>query len=149
MKVESLIGLVVTTMLFLSERPAIADTIGGEAKGSADQRIDDVFRGIEDFGKRINFDTKGAEIRLDPVLRQIVCRVGFQPFTLAALQKAMGLREDEIKDAVDKLKLMAMVKTEMRNGVRLVVPYSKEVAEVMRKWADDWCVGDDTCGVKK
>ena len=149
MNFRRLIGVVFVVTAFASEHEAVADTIGGETKGSADQRIGEVYRGIEEFGKRVDFDIKGAEIRLDPVLRQIVCRVGFQPFTYAALQQAMGLREDEIKDAVDKLKLMAMVKTEMRDGVRLVVPFDKETAEVMRKWADDWCVGDDSCGVKK
>ena len=68
-----------------------------ELKPSAIPKPNDPVEEIVDW-----FDetTTLVEINLDPVLRQIICRVGFRPFSVGALKKAFGISEDRIWTAV-------------------------------------------------
>ncbi len=135
--------------VLLAGSTAVAEIPGEFKKEEPEDDISGLFREIGEFGAQINFEAVGVEINMNPVLRQIVCRIGFQSFTESALARAMGLSEDRIGEAIDRLKLMGMVGTEAKNGEKLVVPASKGAERAMRKWAEKWCVGGDECGVKR
>ena len=91
--------------------------------------------------------TSLVEINLDPVLRQIVCRVGFRPFSVAALKNAFGLPEDRIWAAVSKLRDWGMVTVNSQFGHSIVGPADDEAAAKMRKWSDQLCLDDAQCDI--
>lgn len=90
-----------------------------------------------------------AQVGASPLLRQIVCRIPDQPFEVSMLAKTLGLPERTVFDGVQLLERMGLTAVQNKNNGRIVVPRSPLAQTIMRKWADEWCVGDDTCGVQR
>lgn len=90
-----------------------------------------------------------AQVGASPLLRQIVCRIPDQPFEVSMLAKALGLPEHTVFDGVQLLERMGLTAVQKKNNGRIVVPRSPLAQTIMRKWADEWCVGDDSCGVQR
>ncbi len=87
----------------------------------------------------------GLAVTNSPIMRQIACRVGYQPFSKDALLKALKVSEKELDKVLRKMRDMKLVR--MRRG--LVLPYGDYSAELLRRWSSISCVGDDECGVAK
>ena len=108
---------------------------------------------IADFARRIREASSEvalrAQIGSSPLLRQIVCRVPFHTFEVGALAGALGLPPRTVYDAAQLLERMGLVSIRQENQHRLLVPRSPEAEKIMRKWANEWCVNDETCGVEK
>ena len=111
--------------------------------------VADLFKDIEKFGEKVHDETVKAQINLSPVLRQIVCRVAYEPFTRGELGRAMGISDEEIGKGLEKLNAMNLVLLEKGGGGGLVLPASDSAQDLMQRWAEEWCVNDDTCGVAK
>ena len=107
-----------------------------------DATVNEIVRWFDDVTAKI-------EISLDPVLRQIVCRVAYQPFSPDSLIRAMHVSGTKIWSAVDKLSWMGLVNVRVNKGFNLVVPSSDRARDLMRRWAETWCTTDDTCGVRR
>ena len=107
-----------------------------------DASITEVKRWFEDV-------TAKVEVSLDPVLRQIVCRVAYGAFSPDSLIRAMRVSGTKVWSAVDKLKWMGLVKVRVGTGYDLVLPASDRTRDMMRRWAESWCMTDDTCGVQR
>ena len=90
-----------------------------------------------------------AQVGASPLLRQIICRIPDQPFELSMLAKALGLPEPTVFEGVQLLERMGLTAVQKKNNGRIVVPRSPLAQTIMRKWADEWCVGDDSCGVQR
>ena len=90
---------------------------------------------------------KMVTINMDPVLRQIVCRVAYQPFTNANLAKAMSVSDTRIANAASKLQAMELIRVEGRGGHNLFFPASKKAEAIMKRWSVDWCLNEEECGV--
>ena len=85
---------------------------------------------------------------VDPVMRAIVCRVPFFDFTIDALATATGLAQQRLAVTVNTLVQMGLLLWEKDDkGRMLITPRSKQARRFMAGWADDWCAGDDQCGV--
>ena len=132
--------------VLLAALPANAADSAGKSPGDG---VADVFRDIEKFGDKIHDETLKAQINLSPVLRQIVCRVAYEPFTRGELGRAMGISDEEIGKGLDKLAEMKLVLLALGGGGGLVLPASDSAQDLMQRWAEEWCVNDDTCGVQK
>ena len=87
----------------------------------------------------------GLEVSKSPIMRQIACRVGYQPFSKDALMTALKVSEKELDKVLRKMRDMKLVR--MRRG--LVLPYGDYSAKLLRRWSNISCAGDDDCGVAK
>ncbi len=58
------------------------------------------------------FEKTSAKVQIsrDPILRQIVCRVAFEPFMAATLAQAFGVPEIKVVAAIGTLTTMKLVK---------------------------------------
>ncbi len=132
---------VVVTVMSLTMWAASASA---ELKPSAIPKPNDTVEEIVDW-----FDetTTLVEINLDPVLRQIICRVGFRPFSVGALKKAFGISEDKIWTAVSKLRNWGMVSVTDQYGHTIVGAANRDAAAKMQKWADQMCLDDTECEI--
>ncbi len=143
---------VIALACLLAAIPAAAESFGSK-KGSLGGGNDGPYDRLEKLADKITgvMDANALMLRvnLNPVLRQIVCRIAYHPFTTKNLRRAMHIKQSAAAEAVEKLKFMGLVTFKRKGGEDLVVPTNREAKEMMRRWADEWCVDDDTCGVKK
>ena len=92
---------------------------------------------------------KLARIIADPAKRAIVCRVPFFNFTPKAMIRATKLPQTRLMHAVNELEGMGLVTLVEERGYLQVAPASEDARVKMRRWADNWCVSDDTCGLSR
>ncbi len=104
---------------------------------------------LQEILKWFDETTTEVELNLDPLLRQIVCKIGFQAFTAHALSTATGVGEERIWTAVRKLRDMGLVGFDVSHGQLRVIPANKKAGDKMRRWSHDWCVNDDACTVAR
>lgn len=89
-------------------------------------------------------------INSDPVLRTVVCRVAYNPFTAPRLVSATGLPASQINRAFKELRDMGLVRFEEAQGRYPTITSANPVArEKMRRLADRYCTSDNECGVKR
>ena len=86
-------------------------------------------------------------INMDPILRQIVCRVSYQAFEIAVLARTLGLKEKKVREAVAKLKEMGLIEVRNLEQLELIVPTNAKSGAAMRRFAREWCASEDECGV--
>ena len=90
-----------------------------------------------------------VRIRSDPLLRTIVCRVPYADFTIGTLAKATGKPPIAIAIGASKLVDRGLVRLERDAAGNIkVVPNGDDARVRMRKWADDWCIGDENCSAQ-
>lgn len=92
--------------------------------------------------------TKELEYRvnLDPVLRTIVCRIAYAEFSPQSLARAIRATPNKIMDAVAELERMKLIQVNPPFSFRgIIVPASRQARDLMRLWADHWCVRDNKC----
>ncbi len=91
-----------------------------------------------------------VRIRSDPVRRAIVCRVPYMELSIPALVRATKIPKPKIMFAITSLKGMGLVDISNNpSGQWIIVPASPQAREKMRRWAEDWCVSDEECGVMR
>jgi hypothetical protein len=91
-----------------------------------------------------------VRIRATPILRTIVCRLPFTDITIEGLAKATGLDPIKIAHGVSALVDKGLVRIEpVAGGTVKIVPNGERARDTMRKWANDWCTSDDSCGVQR
>ncbi len=89
-------------------------------------------------------------IRLDPLLKTIVCRVPYTNFTMDSLAKATGVTKVTLAHAVSELVDKGLIGLDHdADGTMLIVPANERAREKMRKWAENWCTSDESCGVQR
>ena len=129
---------------------AMGDKVNPSKRWSGDG-IGELFRDIEKFGDNIHagFDYAGMslKINMDPILRQIVCRVSYQAFEIAVLARTLGLKEKKVREAVAKLQQMGLVQVRNLEQLELIVPADAKSGAAMRRFTREWCATDDECGV--
>ena len=136
----------VVILVTLAGIPALASDPPEEPPGDGVSRL---FKDIEKFGNKVQLEALKAQINLSPVLRQIVCRVAYQPFTKGELGRTLGVPDEDINKALEKLKDMKLVSLEIGGGGGLVISSGDEAQGIMKRWAEEWCVNEDSCGVAK
>lgn len=85
-------------------------------------------------------------IRLDPVLRAIVCRVPYTEISPNKLAWAIRATPNRMMEAIVELERMGLIKMEPPfkfDGN--IVPASRHALDQMRRWAEEWCTSDDKC----
>ena len=114
------------------------------------RKLENQFAG---FGKKVqetlSEQSLHALVGMSPLLRQIVCRVPFQRFEVSVLARALRLSEPSVLHGVQLLERMGLVALKDEYEGRIVVPANTKSAEMMRRWAFEWCDSDDTCGVRR
>ena len=95
---------------------------------------------------------KDAELMLrinsDPVQRAIVCRVGFQRFSLGAISRATGLTKSRLMHAVRNLMNLGLVKVADVAGENILLePADDGAGQKLRKWANRFCADDERCEI--
>lgn len=85
----------------------------------------------------------------DPAKRAIVCRVPFFNFTPKAIVRATRLPQARLMRAAIDLEAMGLVSLVEERGHLQFAPASEDARVKMRRWADNWCVNNDTCGVSR
>ena len=78
----------------------------------------------------------------DPLRRAIVCRIGDHAFSLRALSRALGVSSRRIFVTVQELMTRRLVRL-TEDG--LVTPFDEPTRDILRRWAWEWCSGDDQC----
>ena len=114
------------------------------------RKLSDRFTG---YGRKVqdtlNEKSLHALVGMSPLLRQIVCRVPFQRFEVSALARALQLPERSVLDGVQLLERMGLIALKDEYEGRMVAPANLKSAEMMRRWALEWCNSDDACGVRR
>ena len=114
------------------------------------RKLSDQFAG---YGKKVqetlNEKSLHALVGMSPLLRQIVCRVPFQRFEVSSLARALQLPEPSVLHGVQLLERMGLIALKDEYEGRMVVPANLNSANMMRRWAFEWCDSDDTCGVRR
>ena len=89
-------------------------------------------------------------INSDPVLRTVVCRVAYQPFTALRLVSATGLPKNQVNRALKQLRDMGLVRFDEVQGRYPTITSANPVARAkLRRLAEQYCASNDTCGVKR
>ena len=89
-------------------------------------------------------------INSDPVLRTVVCRVAYNPFTAPRLVSATGLPASQVNRAFKELRDMGLVRFEEAQGrYPTITSANPSAREKMRRLAERYCSSDRECGVKR
>ena len=88
-----------------------------------------------------------TRINTDLVLRAIVCRVPFTDVTVDALLMATKLPGPRVMRGIRELEALGLIRVEGAGSDNKIKPASQKAREKMKKWAYEWCVSDDKCGV--
>lgn len=95
---------------------------------------------------------KDAEIALrintDPILRAIVCRLGFHRISVGAISRATGVNKKRLMDGVRELMALGLVNvSDVGGNYDLLEPADRVAETKLRRWAYDWCTSEDQCEV--
>lgn len=108
---------------------------------------------IAGFGKEIqetlSEKTLHTLVGMSPLLRQIVCRIAFENFELSVLVGALGMPGPTVFHGVQLLDRLGLAEFKDDYRGRIVAPKSKRSADMMRRWAFEWCDSDDSCRVRR
>ena len=89
-------------------------------------------------------------INADPVQRAIVCRLGFQRFSIGAIARATGLSKSRLMEAARGLMNMGLVSVADVGGEYILLePASEGAGEKFRGWAYRWCADDEQCEIAR
>ena len=89
-------------------------------------------------------------INADPVQRAIVCRLGFQRFSIGAIARATGLSKSRLMQAARGLMSMGLVSVADVSGEYILLEAASEGAgEKLRRWAYRWCADDERCEIPR
>ena len=89
-------------------------------------------------------------INADPVQRAIVCRVGFQRFSLGAIARATGLSRSKLMQAVRELMNLGLVNVaDVAGEYILLEPADESAGEKLRNWAYRWCSNEEACEIAR
>ena len=148
----------VFALLFLGSG-VIADDINKNSPGdSANDSPDDssetrhigpdvsALGGVTNWAKEI---AAAMRVNVDPVLRAIVCRVAYTDITPDNILMATGMTPKQLKRGIKQLEAIELVTTKLEGEVIRITPFNDEARESLRNLAEDWCAGDDQCGVEK
>ncbi len=134
-------------------------SIGADAKDVASinpgnkKDLAELLRNIKAYGKKIgeelNEQVLGLRIDMDPVLRQIVCRVPYRGVEVTDLGRSLGISEIGIWKGAQELSRMGLVEIKNVDFFKMIVPKNNAAQEMMRRWAEKWCANDDSCGVQR
>ena len=84
----------------------------------------------------------------DPVQRAIVCRVGFQRFSVGAIARATGLTKTRLMIAVRELMNLGLVKVaDVAGEYVLLEPADEGASKKLRNWAYRFCDSDERCEI--
>ena len=87
-------------------------------------------------------------INADPAQRAIVCRLGFQRFSIGAIARATGLSKSSLMQAARGLMSMGLVSVADVSGEYILLEAASEGAgEKFRGWAYRWCADDAQCEI--
>ena len=85
-------------------------------------------------------------INADPAQRVIVCRLGFQRFSIGAIARATGLSKSRLMEAARGLMSMGLVSVADVGGEHILLePASEGAGEKFRGWAYRWCADGAQC----
>ena len=89
-------------------------------------------------------------INADPVQRAIVCRVGFQRFSLGAIARATGLSRSKLMHAVRELMHLGLVNVaDVAGEYILLEPADDSAGKKLRNWAYRWCSDEEQCEIAR
>lgn len=116
--------------------------IGTAAAAEGD---DSAIKELAAIGRLIAETEEWFFVNNDPVRRAILCRLGYQNFTIAELARDTAINPDRIKHAAQEL-----IAHELAQVVdeKTLAPANAKAAKKMRSWADRWCGADESCGVR-
>ena len=84
----------------------------------------------------------------DQVLKDMVCRLAFQSYTLGTLSHALGLPADRVRGRIDTLRRWGLVHSVSADSRGTIVePLPGEGARTLRRWARRYCPLGDGCTV--
>ena len=83
----------------------------------------------------------GMEVNKSPIMRQIACQIGFQPYSKSALMSTLKVTEIELGKGLRNLKQLKLI-TVKGDIVQAADDYS---ADRLRRWSRDWCLNDQDC----
>lgn len=90
------------------------------------------------------------QINADPVLRAVVCRIGYEAYSLGALSSATGIPPDWLMKAVRDLEALGLVSTSMVSGGHvLLAPKNDAAGAKLRELAKQFCSSDDECASQR
>ena len=94
--------------------------------------------------------SRNLQINADPVLRAIVCRVGYETYSLGALSGATGIPPDRLMKAARDLEALGLVSTSMVSGGHvLLAPKNQAAGAKLRELAEILCSSDDDCAPQR
>ena len=89
-----------------------------------------------------------VRVNSDPVQRAIVCRVGFQRFSVGVIARSTGLTKTQLMLAVRELMNMGLVKVaDIAGEYILLEPADDGAAKKLRNWANRFCASDEHCEI--
>ncbi len=89
-----------------------------------------------------------VRINSDSVQRAIVCRVGFQRFSVGAIARATGLTKTRLMIAVHELMNLGLVKVaDVAGECVLLEPADEGASKNLRNWAYRFCDSDERCEI--
>ncbi len=90
--------------------------------------------------------SRNLQINADPVLRAVVCRIGYEAYSLGALSGATGIPPDRLMKVARDLEALGLVSTSMVSGGHvLLAPKNDGASAKLRELAEIFCSSDDEC----
>ncbi len=90
-----------------------------------------------------------VRVHADPLQRAIACRVPYGNVSVESVALATEHTKHQIIYAATNLRDRGLVKFIFNGPYPTIVPANERSRELMRKWAEQWCVSDDKCDVSK
>lgn len=142
---------IVLSVLFITSTGVGASDVsvgGHDDKGG----LKELLRNIEAYGREIGAELNerilSLRINTDPVLRQIVCRLPYHGIEVTEHARNLGISEIDVWKAGLELNKMGLVDIRHFEQFRMLIPKSEAAKEMMRRWAERWCVTDESCRVE-
>ena len=83
----------------------------------------------------------------DPVLKDMVCRLAFDPYTPRSLSSALHIPREQVRRRIDTLRDWGLVRAVSRNPAGTIVePLPGNGADTLRRWALRYCPLGNGCG---
>ena len=87
-----------------------------------------------------------AALITDEALRDMVCRLSSERFTLGSLSRASGLSEGQVMRRISTLRGWGLVRMVRRDSSTTIIePFPGEGAQTLKRWANRYCPQGEAC----
>ena len=144
---KSFAGLIVLAMTRVISASILALIfLFADSATARDTEWDHAERDLARIAALVRDAETAIRINSDPVLRTIVCRLGFHRISVGAIARATGVSKRRLLEGVRELMVRGLVNiTDADGDYYLLEPTDRDAKAKLQRWAYNWCSNDDRC----